>query len=198
MGVPDNGGVRNGRAFSIFPLGGARAANDGQLALETVDLQSDFPFVLLELAFAFAFGADAAGLLPKVTPGPGESRERIRHSGEIDLDARFAALRSGAENVENDFLPIGHGHAGERFPVALLRWTQLVVEDEDVALELLREIDNLLGFAGTDQVTRMVFAMINQLTFDNRDAESSDQFFELLEQTLRFGFLVGIAVRTDE
>ncbi len=107
-------------------------------------------------------------------------------------------MRSGAENIQNDFLPISHGHAGECFPIALLRWTQLVVEDEDVALELLGEIDNLLGFAGTDQITRMVFAIINKLPFDDRDAESSDQFFELLEQTLGFGFLVGIAVRTDE
>ena len=107
-------------------------------------------------------------------------------------------MRAGAENIENDLLPIGHGHAGELFPVALLRWTQLVVEDEDVALELLRRSTISWALPEPIKITRVVFAVINKLPLDNRDAESGDEFFEFLEQTLGFDFLVGIAVRTDE
>jgi hypothetical protein len=71
-------------------------------------------------------------------------------------------------------------------------------DNEDVAFELFGEVDNLLGFAGTDQITGMLFAMINQLPVDHRDAERIDKFFELLEQTLGIGFFAGIGVRADE
>ena len=198
IGVADDRGVRHRRAFAILALRGARAAHCFQLALEPVDLQSDFPLVLLELAFAFALRADAAALLAEVTPRARQSRQRIFHARQIDLDARFARLRARAENIENDFLPVDHRHAGELLPVALLRRAQLIVENEHVALELLREIDDLLRLARADQIARMLFAMMHQHPLDDRNAERVDQFFQFLEQALRIRLLARVDVRADE
>ena len=169
-----------------------------QLALEPIDLQSDFPFVLLELAFAFALRADSAALLAEVTPRARQSRQRIFHASEVHLDAGFAGLGARAENIENDFVPIRDGHPGELLPIALLRRAQLVVEDEDIALELFREIDDLLRFARADQIARVLFAMMHKHPLDHRDAERVDELFQLREQTLRVSFLVGVEVRADE
>jgi hypothetical protein len=144
-------------------------------------LQTDLAFVLLELAFAFAFRADAAPLLAEVAPGAGEPRERIRHAGEVHLDARFAGLGARAENIEDDLLAIRDRHPGELLPVSLLRRTQLIVENENVALELFGEIDNLLRLAGANEKARMLFAMIDEPSFDDRNAEGVDKLLELFE-----------------
>ena len=44
-----------------------------------------------------------------------------------------ACLRARAENIEDDLLTIGHGDAGEGFPIPLLRRAQGIVEDEHIA-----------------------------------------------------------------
>jgi hypothetical protein len=144
-------------------------------------LETDLAFVLLELAFAFAFRADAAALLAEVAPGASEARQRIRHAGEVHLNARFAGLGPGAENIENDLLAIRDGHAGELLPVSLLRRAQLVVKNENIALQLFGEIDDLLRFAGPDEIARVLFAMIDELPLDNRNAEGVDKLFQFFE-----------------
>jgi hypothetical protein len=146
----------------------------------------------------FAFRADTATLLSQVTPGAGKPRKRIRHPGQIHLDARFPGLGSGTENIENNLLPIRHRHAGKLLPVSLLRRAELIVENQDVAVLLFRDLHNFLGFAGADQETRVRFAVKNQLSLHDRDAQGIDKFFQLLKQTLRLGFLAGVAVRADE
>ena len=191
IGVADDRCVRHRCALAVFPLGGASATHRFQFALEPVDLQSDFPLVLLELAFAFAFRANSAALLSEVTPRARQSRQRIFHARQVHLDAGFARLRARAENIENDFVPIRDGHPGELLPVALLRRTQLVVEDEHIALELFCEVDDLLRLARTDQIARVLFAMMHQHPLDHRNAERVDELFQLLEQTLRVSFLAG-------
>ena len=139
-----------------------------------IDLQSDFPLVLLELAFAFAFRANSAALLSEVTPRARQSRQRIFHASEIHLDPGFARLGARAENIQNDFVPVRDGHPGEFLPIALLRRAQLVVENEHIALELFREVDDLLRFARTDQIARVLFAMMHQHPLDHRKAERVD------------------------
>ena len=84
------------------------------------------------------------------------------------------------------------------FPVALLRWAQVVVEDEHIALVFLREVDDLLRLARADQIARMIFAMRDELPLDDRDAERVDQLLQFLEQTLRLRLLRGIDVGADE
>jgi hypothetical protein len=176
----------------------AGAAHFFEFALQPIDLEPDLAFVLLELALAFAFRTDAAALLAEVTPGAGEARERILHPREIDLDARLAGVGAGAEDIEDDFLPVGDGNAGELFPIALLRRAELVIENEDVALELFRAIDDLLRFAGADEITRVVFAIGDEFAADNRDAEGIDEFGQFLEQMLRFRLEVRSDVCADE
>jgi hypothetical protein len=144
-------------------------------------LEANLPFVLLELAFPFAFRADAASLLAEVAPGTGEARQRIRHPCQVHLNARFPGLGASAENIEDDFLAIGHGHARQLFPVSLLRRAQLVVENENIALELFGEIDDLLRFAGADEIARVLFAMIDKLSLDHGNAEGVHKLLELFE-----------------
>src|SRR5205809_6479377 len=68
IGVADDRRIRHRRTLAVFPLGGARAPDRFQLALQPVDLQPDLALVLFELAFALALRSDPAALLAEVTP----------------------------------------------------------------------------------------------------------------------------------
>ncbi len=100
-------------------------------------------------------------------------------------------MGAGAEDIEDDFLAVGHGHAGEFFPISLLRRAEFVVEDEHVALELFRALDDFLRLARANQVAGMVFTIGDKIAPDDRDAEGLDQLGQFLEKILRLGFQLG-------
>src|SRR4051812_32916936 len=54
VSITNDGRVWHRRALAILPLGRARFAHSFQFAFEPVDLEADFAFVLLELAFSLA------------------------------------------------------------------------------------------------------------------------------------------------
>lgn len=128
-------------------MGGAGAADVGEFALEAVDLFADAAAVEFELGFAFAFGADAAGLLAEVGPGAFEAGEGVGETSELDLDAGFAGLGALGEDVEDDFVAVDDGEFGEVFPVALLGWGEFVIEDEEVGVDFFCVVEDFLGFA---------------------------------------------------
>ena len=184
--VTNDGGVRHRSAFSVIALGGALEFHGGEVALEAVDLTPDFAFVLLELGFALALGADAAALLAEVRPGPDEPGEGILHAGEIDLQASLAGVSAFGENVENHLLAVDHEDGGEFFPIPLLGGGEFVVENDDIRAEGLCAVGDFLRLARAHQEPRVVLAVVDEFAADDRDAECVDEFGKFLEQTVRF------------
>jgi len=117
-----------------------------------------------------------------VGPGAGEARQRILHARERHLEHRLACARAVGEDVEDDFLSVDHGHAGELLPVALLRGRKRLVDHDEVGLGGLRGLDDLLGFPAPDQRGRRGLAQVDQLLVHDLDAEILHQLLELGEQ----------------
>ena len=177
---------------------GAAPLHSLQLTFQAVDLATDFSFVLLELGLALALGSDATTLFAKVRPRPHESRQRILHSGQINLQPSLPRLRPLGEDVQNHLLPVDHKHTGEFLPVSLLRWREFVVEDDHIGLRLLGQGSDLLRFSRAHQITGMRFAMVHKLPGNDRDAKGVDQLRKLIEQARRLR-LAGIsAIRSHE
>ena len=184
VGVADDSRVGHRGAFAVFALGGTCLAHLLQVAFEPVDLGTDFAFILFELAFALAFGADAAPLLAEVAPCTGEPWHRVFHSGQIDLKPRLAGLGTCPEDIKDDLLPVGDCDPGQILPVALLGRCEVVVEDDDVQGVGLDQLGELLGLARADEKARMLFAMMDEPRFDDRNTKGSHQLCQLLKQAL--------------
>jgi hypothetical protein len=73
--VTDDGGIRDRRTLAVFSLRCPGAAHLLKLAAKAVDLSTQTPLVLLQLAFAFTTAANAAPLSHQVAPGAGQTRE---------------------------------------------------------------------------------------------------------------------------
>jgi len=198
VGIADDGGVGNGGAFTIFALGGAGAAHLLEFAFEPVNLAADFAPILLKLAFAFAFAADATPLLTQVTPRAGEPGQRVFHPGNVHLEPRLAGPRPLAEDVEDDLLAVGDGHAGQFLEIALLGGGQDVVEDQNIARVFLNEISQFLSLARADQKPGVRLAVVNQPALRHGNAQRIHQFFQLFEQAERLIFSGGVDISAHQ
>ena len=161
-------------------------------------MASDFPFVLLELGFPFALGADASPLLSKVRPGANQPWQRIFHASQIDLQAGLPGLGPLGKNIQNHFLPVDHKHACEFFPVSLLRGSQLVVENQHICCGLLSESGNFLCFARTHQVAGVGLSVVHKLPAHNRNTERVDEFHKLIQQAGSIAFTRRATVGANE
>ena len=88
-------------ALRDFALRLARPLDLGQLFLQARDAVADDAAVELELRFADAARADAAGLPLEVRPCARQARQQVFELRQLDLRARLAAARAAGENVEN-------------------------------------------------------------------------------------------------
>ena len=185
IGVADDGDIRNWCTLAVFTLVGAVAAYLHEVAFQAIHLASDLSFILLELALTLALGANSSTLFAKVAPGPGEPRQRIRHTGKVHLDLRLACLSPRAEDIENDLLTVDHRHLGQGLPVALLGGGQLIVEDDDIAPEFSRVLTDFLSLARAKKKSGLGFPDLYQLLPDDRHAERAHQLAQFVQEILR-------------
>ena len=110
--------------------------------------------VHLELGFAGAPRADAAGLARKVRPHAGQPREKILQLGQLDLQAPLAAAGAAGEDVEDELRAVENLARGDAFEVPPLRRGKLVVEDDGTRTVLGAQPGDLLGLPLADVVGR--------------------------------------------
>ena len=138
---------------------GARAALRVTLTRETLELvakllhaHADHSAVKLDLLFAGAAGlAEAAALALQMSPAAHEARGEMLELGEFDLQAAFAGLRAGAEDVENQLGAVKNGKLDGALDVSLLGRREGDVEDDDVGMQLMSELSELVNLARADE-----------------------------------------------
>lgn len=188
VGVADDGGGGDGDAESAAALNAALLDDLDEFGFEAGDAVAHYAAILFELGFAFAAERAFAALPGQVSPGAGETWERIFHAREGDLEDGFAGVGAIGEDLEDDLFAIDDAEAGEFFPVALLGGRELFVEDDDVGVGGFGLIGELLGFAAAEEKSGCGGAQVNQGAGDDLEAEVFDELLQLGEE---FGALAG-------
>ncbi len=73
-----------------------------------------------------------------------------------------------------------------------------MIEDDDIIPIRLRLPRDFLGFTRTDEITRVHLTMVDQQAVANDQAERTDEFLQLFQETRRFVTLASLDVRPDE
>ena len=193
VGVADDGGVRHGRAFAVFPLGGAGAAHSSSSRFSRSICSRILRLSCSSWLSPSPFRTDAAALLSEVAPGPGEPRQRILPCARDRPGCGLRGVCARAPKISRmiswrsaTVMPASSSQL--RCCEGLSSLSKMSTSHSS----FLGAVDDLLRLAGADQIARMVFAIGNELPIDDRNAERVDQFVQFLEQILRFGFLVRI------
>src|SRR3954447_18211741 len=167
------------RALALGAHDRARALDVVELAAQRGDAVARQAAVGLDLALAWASGADAA------VDAPGaealEVRPQAAHAGEVvlelrELDLELALRRVGVvgEDVEDDRGAVDDRHRVERLlEVALLARAELIVAGDHVGVGALDRRLELLDLAGAEVAVGMgVLAVLDELA-DGGDARGA-------------------------
>ena len=147
---------------------------------------------------ATALAAAGSAFAVEVSPHPCESRQRVLHPCEFDLQACFLRLRAFGENIENHLLAIDHAEVGEFFPLALLRGRETIVDDDHIAVMRASEAHDFIGLAGAAEQFLVHVAAAGEHRIDHLDAQRLDQLAELLKQRLRLIHFSRIETKTHQ
>ena len=100
-----------------------------ELDLERLDALADHAPVEFDLGLAGAAAvADATALPLEVAPAPHQTCREVLQTRQFHLQLAFMALRTFAEDLENQHRAVGHGHTEMTLQVALLRGRQGLIE----------------------------------------------------------------------
>ena len=109
-----------------------------EVVFELVDATLDATAVDFELRFARTARADATGLLREPGARTAQPRQAVAQLRQFDLRLALLAVRVLGEDVEDHRGAIERGAAEQLLEIELLRRSELVVEDDGVAVEHLR------------------------------------------------------------
>jgi hypothetical protein len=68
---------------------------------------------------------------------------------QFDLQLAFAGSRVTRKDVENELRAVDHPPLNDLFDVALLRWTEIVIEQQHIGIDGSGCARNFLKLAGT-------------------------------------------------
>ena len=152
---------------------------------------ADEPPVGLELRFAGAARADAAGLPFEVLPHAGQARQRVLELRQLDLQPRFPRAGAAREDVEDQLGAVDHLALGRLLQVAHLCRREVVVEDDHLRLALLDEQHQFFELALADERCRVDGpAALHQRAGDDRARRVGEQR-QLLHRALQVPAVAG-------
>ena len=134
-----------------------------QVLLQVVDPPADFAPVNLELGFARTaqpHAADAACpsstaacLARQVRPGPSKARQPVFVLRQLDLQDAFAGVGVLRKNIQDQGCAIEDAHVFRKyvFQPTQMAGGQLIIEQDDFRLYLLRKGAHFLDFTRTDK-----------------------------------------------
>ncbi len=121
--------------------GATAAAMEGTAGPDTFQVVGDFLNALLDatavglkLRFARAAGADAAAEARHFDAATGEARQPVVQLREFHLQAAFASVGAGGEDVEDELGAVDDFRLDGLFEIALLGRGEVVIEDHHVGL----------------------------------------------------------------
>ena len=92
----------------------------------------DFAAIGFQLGFAGTAGADAAAELRHLHAASRQSRQQVLQLRQFHLELAFTGARVAGKDVEDELGAIDDAQVELALQVALLRWRQLVIEDDEV------------------------------------------------------------------
>jgi hypothetical protein len=127
----------------------------------------DLSPVGLELRFTWTSRSDAASKLRHFDTSSRQARQQIFQLRQLYLQLTFTCPCVACEYVENKLRPVQNTAVYLAFQITLLRWTELVVEDDQVGVSVLRRRCHFFKLATTDQSCRIrPIAMLYELSRD--------------------------------
>jgi hypothetical protein len=109
-----------------------------QLALDVDDPFAELAAVAFELGLTGTAQTDAADALAReVGPETGQPRQSVFELGQLDLEAPLVGRRTAGEDVENQARPVDDLHVERALEIALLGWSQIVVDHDDVVADVV-------------------------------------------------------------
>ena len=123
-----------------------------QVLFETLYLALDDAAVAFQLCLAGASGADAAAQTLQVRPASGQAGQEIFLLSKLDLKSAFVGLGTLGEDIEDECRAVYYLDVKGFFQVALLRWGELIIEDDEVVAKLVFKRNKLLEFAFSHEV----------------------------------------------
>ena len=115
----------------------------------------DFPPVGFELGFTGTARADAAAELRHLHAVPGQPRQHVLQLRQFDLQLAFPRARMPRKNVEDELRAVDHPPLDDLFNVALLRRTEIVIEEKNVGIDRSGRARNFLQLARANQRRRI-------------------------------------------
>ena len=117
----------------------------------------------------------------------GQPRQRISGAGELDLKHGLAGRSAFGEDIEDDLFAVDDAAMGQPLPVALLRRSERIVENQAVGLALLQQLRDFPRLAGTDAILRHGGVEIDDDRFERNDIEIPDQIGQFIEMFFHLG-----------
>jgi succinyl-diaminopimelate desuccinylase len=148
--VSGQGDGRRIGATALLAPDVALAAQLAQALTQQHDTSARQAPVRLELGFAGATRADAAAEPFEVLPHPAHSRQVVFELGELDLELSLRGHGVLREDVEDQLRPVDDPGLERVFERSLLRWTQLVVDDEHLRARITVRLLQLLELPFAD------------------------------------------------
>ena len=96
------------------------------------DATVDLAAIGFQLGFTGAAGPDAAAELRHLHAASRQARQQVLQLRQLHLQLSFTGAGVAGEDVEDKLRAIDHPDLELALQVALLRWRQLVVEDDEV------------------------------------------------------------------
>ena len=108
-----------------------------------------------QLRFTGTARADAAAQLRHLHAMPGQPRHHVLQLRQFDLQLAFPRARMPRKNIEDELRAVDHPPLNNLFNVALLRRTEIVIEEKNVGIHRSRRARDFLELAGANQGRRI-------------------------------------------
>ena len=153
--IADQSNSGNWRGFATLALLRADAAHIFQLLLDMPYASRNLPTVRFQLRFARASRADAAAQLRHLNAASGEPRQHVMQLRQFHLQLAFAGSRVPRKNIEDQLRAVDDPPLNDLFDIALLRRTEIVIEEQNVGVDRRRCTGNFFQLAGAHQRRRI-------------------------------------------
>ena len=145
----------------------------------------DFPPIGFKLGFTGTARADAAAELRHLHAAPGQTRQHVLQLRQFHLQLAFPRARVPRKNVEDQLRAVDHPPLDDFFDIALLRSSQIVIEEKQVGIHGRGRARNFLQLACADQSRGIGPVATLQNFTDNFRARASRQCAQFSQRFFR-------------
>jgi len=114
-------------------------------------------------------------------PSAHEPRRHVLQLRELDLQLAFVRARALREDVEDEARAIDDAALGELLEIALLNRRERAIDEDQVRIERLSLLGELLGLAGTYEITRIRPVDARRQRADDARARRARELAKLIE-----------------